>query len=165
MNAQLTPDARFYEFLLPQVFRGASLMFCFIPINEMALGTMHPREVQNASGLYNLMRNIGGAVGLATINTMIIDDTKRFANILGSHLIPTDAKVHYMTGSFERMFDLKVPNPELVSLAVIEQLVNRDAFIIALNDIFLAISMLFLSALFLVPFFSQPKKGVEVVGH
>ena len=165
LNAELTADSRFHEFLLPQIFRGASLMFCFIPINEMALGTMHPLEVQNASGLYNLMRNIGGAVGLATINTTIIDDTKRFANILGSHLVPTNPNVGYMKEYIGHMFALKVPNSDLVTLAFMQEIINRDAFIIALNDVFLAISALFLMALFLVPFFSQPKRVVEVVGH
>ena len=165
LNAQLTLDSRFYEFLWPQVFRGASVMFCFIPINEMALGTMHPSEVQNASGLYNLMRNIGGAVGLATINTAIGDDTKRFANVLGSHLIPTNPNVGYMQEYIGQMFALRVPNPDIVALAFMQEMINRDAFIIALNDIFLAISALFIGALFLVPLFSQPKKsGVEVVG-
>ena len=166
LNGHLTPDARFHEFLLPQMFRGASLMFCFIPINEMALGTMPHAEVQNASGLYNLMRNIGGAVGLATINTTLQDNTKRFSNILGSHLVPTDAKVYSMQGRFEDMFYLKVPNPEFTALDTMQQIMTRDAFIISVNDVFLALSFMFLSALVLVPFFQQPKPGAAVAaGH
>ena len=165
LNADLTPDSRFYEFLWPQVFRGAALMFCFIPINEMALGTMHPAEIQNASGLYNLTRNIGGAVGLAIINTAIGDDTKRFANILSSHLVPTDANVHYMQGFFHKMFALKVPHPDMMSLEIMNQMIMRDALIIAMNDIFLAISALFIGGLVLVPLFQQPKMKSEIVGH
>lgn len=165
LNGHLTPDARFHEFLLPQIFRGASLMFCFIPMNEMALGTMHHSEVQNASGLYSLMRNIGGAVGLAIINTTIMDDTKRFNNILGSHLVPTDASVYYMQRFFQHMFELKVPNSELVALDVMQQIMTRDAFIISVNDVFLAIAILFLGGLIFVPFFQQPKDRVAVNVH
>ena len=47
-------------------------MFCFMPINDLALGTVPKSEVQNASGLYNLTRNLGGAIGLAIINSLII---------------------------------------------------------------------------------------------
>jgi len=165
LNAELTSDSRFDEFLWPQVFRGASLMFCFIPINEMALGTMNPADVQNASGLYNLTRNIGGAVGLAIINTTLGDDTKRFANILGSHLVPTDANVYHMQGVFKQMFVLKVPHPDMASLEIIHRIINRDALIIAMNEIFLAISILFIVGLFLVPLFEQPRANSEIAGH
>ena len=48
-------------------------MYCFLPINSLALGTLPPEEVKNASGLYNLTRNLGGAIGLAVANTL--DDT------------------------------------------------------------------------------------------
>ena len=53
------------------MFRGFSLMLCMVPINNLALGTMPPQKIKNASGLFNLTRNLGGAVGLALINTML----------------------------------------------------------------------------------------------
>ena len=46
-------------------------MLCMVPINNLSLGTMPPQKMKNASGLFNLMRNLGGAVGLALINTML----------------------------------------------------------------------------------------------
>ena len=46
------------------------MMFVMLPVNQLALGTLPPAAVKNASGLYNLMRNLGGAVGLALINTI-----------------------------------------------------------------------------------------------
>ena len=53
------------------MFRGCSLMLCMVPINNLALGTMPPQKIKNASGLFNLTRNLGGAVGLALINTLL----------------------------------------------------------------------------------------------
>ena len=46
-------------------------MICMVPINNIALGTLPPDRIKNASGLYNLTRNLGGAVGLAVINTLL----------------------------------------------------------------------------------------------
>ena len=46
-----------------------------IPINNVALGTLPPERLKNASGLYNLMRNLGGAVGLAGLTTILNDRT------------------------------------------------------------------------------------------
>ena len=59
----LTADWDFYELLVPQILRGASLMLCMVPINNLALGTLSHDKLKNASGLFNLTRNLGGAVG------------------------------------------------------------------------------------------------------
>ena len=61
----LTSDWDFWELFWPQIFRGVGLMTAMIPINNVALGTLPPEQVKNASGLFNLTRNLGGAVGLA----------------------------------------------------------------------------------------------------
>src|ERR671921_93964 len=67
----LTKDWDFWELFVPQIFRGVGLMICMVPINNIALGTLPPERMKNASGLYNLTRNLGGAVGLALINTVL----------------------------------------------------------------------------------------------
>jgi DHA2 family multidrug resistance protein len=67
----LCQDWDFWELWWPQIFRGVGLMFAIIPINNIALGTLPPDSIKNASGLYNLMRNLGGAVGLAAIYTFL----------------------------------------------------------------------------------------------
>lgn len=73
MLTGLTPDWDFHELLWPQVLRGISLMLCMVPINNLALGTLEPSRMKGASGLFNLTRNLGGAVGLAVINTLLTD--------------------------------------------------------------------------------------------
>ena len=65
----VTKDWDFWELLWPQIFRGIGLMFAIVPVTNTALGTLAPERVKNASGLFNLMRNLGGAIGLAAINT------------------------------------------------------------------------------------------------
>ena len=69
----ITRDFDFYELLIPQILRGVGMMFAMVPTNNIALGTLPPDKVKNASGLFNLMRNLGGAVGLAVINTVLND--------------------------------------------------------------------------------------------
>src|ERR1700735_5425304 len=69
----VTSDWDFWELLWPQIFRGIGLMFAIIPVTNTALGTLPPERVKNASGLFNLMRNLGGAIGLAAINTAFND--------------------------------------------------------------------------------------------
>ena len=71
----ITRDYDFYELLVPQILRGIGMMFAMVPTNNIALGTLAPDRVKNASGLFNLMRNLGGAVGLAVINQVLNDRT------------------------------------------------------------------------------------------
>jgi len=75
LATQITADWTFGELLWPQIFRGFGLMLCMVPINNLALGTLPPQRIKVASGLFNLTRNLGGAVGLAVINQVIIDRT------------------------------------------------------------------------------------------
>src|SRR6202023_255059 len=67
----ITRDYDFYELLLPQILRGIGMMFAMVPTNTIALGTLPPDRVKNGSGLFNLTRNLGGAVGLAIINQVL----------------------------------------------------------------------------------------------
>ena len=71
MTASLTNQADFNELLVPQILRGIALMFCYLPANLIALGTMPSDKLKNAAGLYNLTRDLGGALGLATISTIL----------------------------------------------------------------------------------------------
>jgi MFS transporter, DHA2 family, multidrug resistance protein len=61
----LTKDWEFWQLFLPQVLRGFGMMFAIVPITNISLGTLAPERLKNASGLFNLTRNLGGAVGLA----------------------------------------------------------------------------------------------------
>ena len=59
------------ELFVPQVLRGFGMMFAIVPITSISLGTLKPEMLKNGSGLFNLMRNLGGAVGLAGLNTVL----------------------------------------------------------------------------------------------
>src|SRR5690606_18352309 len=83
---QLTADWDFYELLVPQILRGVSLMICMVPINNVALGTLSPDRIRNASGLFNLTRNLGGAVGLAVINTLLTQRSQEHYLRLSEHV-------------------------------------------------------------------------------
>src|SRR5215218_6689249 len=71
----ITREYDFYELLVPQILRGIGMMLAMVPTNTIALGTLPPDRVKNASGLFNLTRNLGGAVGLAVINQVLNERT------------------------------------------------------------------------------------------
>jgi DHA2 family multidrug resistance protein len=71
LSARQTITTDFAGMFWPQVIRGVAIMFCLLPPTSLALGLLQPARVADASGLFNLMRNLGGAVGLALIDSVI----------------------------------------------------------------------------------------------
>ena len=71
LSAFQTIDTDFAGMFLPQVVRGLAIMFCLIAPTNLALSRLAPSLVADGSGLFNLMRNLGGAVGLAAIDSLI----------------------------------------------------------------------------------------------
>jgi DHA2 family multidrug resistance protein len=71
LTATLTNQTGFWELFVPQVIRGLGLICCYLPANMIALGTLPQDKMTNAAGLYNLTRDLGGAIGLATIVTIM----------------------------------------------------------------------------------------------
>jgi DHA2 family multidrug resistance protein len=152
----LTKDWDFGELLLPQVLRGVSLMFCMVPINNLALGTLPPARLKNASGLYNLTRNLGGAVGLAIINTVINDRMDlHLARLHETVNWSRNAAVETLAaiqGSLSRLGS----DAELAGVKRLAGLVRREAQVMAFADAFTLLTGLFLVTALLVVFLRKP---------
>jgi DHA2 family multidrug resistance protein len=71
LNAFLTVNSDYNEVFWPQVVRGAVVMFCVLPSIRIALALQPLSQVNDASGLFNVVRNIGGAIGIAIMDTII----------------------------------------------------------------------------------------------
>jgi DHA2 family multidrug resistance protein len=160
----LTRDWDFDELLWPQILRGVSLMFCIIPINNLALGTLTPAQVKSGSGLYNLMRNLGGAVGLAAINTLLnnrfdlhitrLHETVTWANTRA--LAWLDAVQHRMGG---------LANPDVAALKQLAQMVRGQAYVMAFSDVFAAVTVAFLLMVPLLVIVRRPAGGAAAEAH
>jgi DHA2 family multidrug resistance protein len=139
----LTKDWDFGELLWPQIFRGVGLMFAIIPINNIALGTLPPDRIKNASGLYNLMRNLGGAVGLAAIYTFLNDRTDlhlaRLHEALNSAYRPALEALDKLAAHFQ------APGVDAHAMALKQLflMAHQEGVVMAFADVFLALTVLF----------------------
>src|SRR5262245_24716881 len=157
-----TAEWGFWEFALPQAVRGISLMMCFIPINTLALGTLPPDELKNASGLYNLMRNLGGAIGLAAINTVMIDQTALHTLRLSEHITAARPGVmNFLASLTQRYADLGVGDPKAAALQTLTRLTEREALVMTFNDTLLLMAGVFIGALILMPLIRKPRAVAE----
>ncbi len=152
LNSALTSQWGYWEMFLPQAVRGLSLMFCFVPINAVALGHLPPQKVQNASGLYNLMRNLGGAIGLATINTALSHRLDLHMLRLSESLTASRgivvATLDGLTAKFEPIMGV---GAEQAALKVLWQITRREATTMAFADVLMGVATVFACGVLLLP--------------
>jgi DHA2 family multidrug resistance protein len=79
LSLDLTPWILFW----PLFLSGFSIGFMFVPLNTLALGSLKPEQIGNASGIFNLMRNVGGSVGISLVTTL----AARRAQVQQTHLV------------------------------------------------------------------------------
>jgi MFS transporter, DHA2 family, multidrug resistance protein len=141
----VTKDWDFWELLWPQIFRGIGLMLAIVPITNVALGTLAPDRVKNASGLFNLMRNLGGAVGLAALNTVLDDrmdlHITRLHEAVGWSRGAATETLANMTARFQS-FGSDAP---AMALKQLTQLVHQQAAVMAFADVFLMLTVVFVA--------------------
>jgi DHA2 family multidrug resistance protein len=153
LNSFLTIESGYYMLFLPQAIRGLALMFCFIPINDIALGTIASTKLQNASGLYNLMRNLGGAVGLALINTYLVNHIKKASIIFSSQLnIDNLLQQESLMELFSNLF-LNYSTESLTGMhSFMSEFIYKESIVVTVNNIFICLSVFFMIILVLIPF-------------
>ncbi|EWY40241.1 MFS transporter [Skermanella stibiiresistens SB22] len=162
LNSILTAESDFYELFLPQAVRGFSLMMCFIPINTLALGTLPPAQLKNASGLYNLMRNLGGAIGLAAINTVLIERYALHMSRLSDNVTTSRPGVQDMLDGLSGRFSGVITgDPDLAALRMIRSVVEREAMVLTFTDCLLLMAGVFAFALLCMPLVRKPRAAVE----
>ncbi|SDM08171.1 MFS transporter, DHA2 family, multidrug resistance protein [Modicisalibacter muralis] len=150
MNANLTVESGFWQFFWPQVVRGLGLIMCLIPASRIALGTLPAAEVSNASGLYNVMRNLGGAVGLALLDT-VLDMREDFH--WNQLIVAVDSGRQVVVAElaqYQALFEGHVAEPYRAAIGMLAQRVTQQAEALAYNDIFLWLGLIYLACVPLV---------------
>jgi MFS transporter, DHA2 family, multidrug resistance protein len=163
-SAFQTRASDFDEMLLPQVVRGVAIMLCLLPPIRLALGHLPPEAVPDASGLFNLMRNLGGAIGLALIDTVIYGRATVIAERLGQALDRGDVETAKIVGLPLDRFLAHVPGTPLepAVLAYVRRAVERQATVEAINEAWAMAAMLTLAgvlALLLAPRILSPRRA------
>ena len=158
LNAQLTAEAGFWEFFWPQVMRGHGFIFCMICTTGIALGTLTPEEVKNGSGLFNLMRNLGGAIGLALINTGLHERQWHHYSHLSNRITDSHAPVRELLsqGGGALAGEVGSAAAQQALLGRLHGLVLREATVMSYNDVMLCMSAVCAIAIAMLLFADKP---------
>jgi MFS transporter, DHA2 family, multidrug resistance protein len=160
----MSRDYDFYELLMPQILRGIGLMCAMVPTNNIALGTLPPDRVKNASGLFNLTRNLGGAVGLAIINQVLNDRTDLHISRLQDRMNWGNATatetLNMLTQRMQGLGDAS-----LMALKQLSQIVHRQAVVMGYGDAFFILTLFYVGLSLLVMLLKKPAAMNSAPAH
>jgi DHA2 family multidrug resistance protein len=130
-----TFETDFDQMLWPQLVRGVAIMFCLLPPTRLALGHLAPERVPNASGLFNLMRNLGGAIGIALIDTVIWLRAPEHVDAIVQRLLAGDRATALFVGLPPERFVGKPLGPVDADIQELARpLVERAGLVSAINE-------------------------------
>ncbi len=131
MSAFETPRTDYAEMFWPQVVRGFATVLCLLPPIRIALGHLPVERVPDASALFNLMRNLGGAIGLALIDTVLFGRADGHGRALTERLLRGDAAAAEFVGLPNLQGAIQM-TPD--SMALARPWVEKAGLTIAVNE-------------------------------
>ena len=159
LSAGETNATDFTEMFWPQVMRGVAIMFCILPPTQLALGNLAGEAVADASGLFNMMRNLGGAIGIAVMDTIIYSRAPEHAQHLIDLLTGGDLSTAGLLGMTRETLSAALLDPS--AQATLSSLVHKAAFVQAVNDAWWYLGVITFAGLFVLPW----AKGTSGARH
>lgn len=136
MNVHLTSASGYDDFFWPQLIRGVGQILVLLSVSRLALGTLSPSAIGNGSGLFNVMRNLGGAVGLALIDTLLeMREDYHWNQMIGSINLGRQEVVDQLA-SYQSAF-AGLADPWRAGVEMISQRISVQAEVLAFDNLFL----------------------------
>jgi DHA2 family multidrug resistance protein len=158
------------QLLVPQILRGLPQVFAVAPSVTLGLGSLSPERLKYASGLFNMMRNLGGAVGIAVCGAILNSRTNYHFDAIAYHLNPANQPMNRLVaGAASRYGTMpgSVDDGHVAALKQLWHLAYREASTLAFADAFRAIMVAFVIATLLVPLLRKvvPPKAPPADAH
>ncbi|HTZ71715.1 MAG TPA: DHA2 family efflux MFS transporter permease subunit, partial [Acetobacteraceae bacterium] len=156
----ITHDWGWQQLLLPQLLRGSAQQFAVPPNVTMTLGSLPPARLKLASGLFNLMRNLGGAIGIAVCGTLLNNRTNLHFLRLAEHLTTSNPAavdlINRVTGAQTAAQSGDAVHGAVSALRLLWSLTLREAQTQSFADCFAVIGVCFVVATVMVPLLRKP---------
>jgi DHA2 family multidrug resistance protein len=146
----------------PQVLRGTALLLCLLPSMTLALGHRAGDDLANASAIFNLMRNLGGAIGIALIDTILERRAPLHAARLIERLQAGDTDAARLVGlPLDRFHGIPLGPIDQATKDQVYPLVERAALALSINEAWLALALLFALTLPVLPLLGRSRPATR----
>jgi DHA2 family multidrug resistance protein len=154
-----TLDAAYHDFVWPRVVLGIGLAMTFVPLTTLTLATIPKEEMGNATGIFNLMRNIGGSFGIAIATTVLARDSQFFQTQLVSRINSFGTKFRMSTEQLKTALIYRGVDSftaEKQATALIYNNIRRNAAMLSYNHIFWYVGLAFIAIIPLLLLLKRP---------
>ncbi|MBD0337467.1 MAG: DHA2 family efflux MFS transporter permease subunit [Cyanobacteria bacterium Co-bin13] len=166
--AHINPGTGSEALFWPLLWRGVSVVMMFLPLSLATLGSLPKADIPAGSGFYNLTRQLGGSIGIALLAT-VLDRRHTFHRaVLSEHITiydpQTQERLNALTGAMQSQgFDAATAHQQALSL--LSQTLDGQAMMLAFEDLFWVVGLIFLVTLPLVLLLGKGSKGAAVGVH
>jgi DHA2 family multidrug resistance protein len=166
----VTLGADYWALAWPRLVQGAGVGFIFVPLNTVALATISRERMGNATALLNVVRNLGGAIGVALLTTLLARRSQVHQTTLGGHIDIWDAETAERLRAWTAHFVAQGTDSftaQRRAVSVLYQEVTRQAQLLAFADDFWVLFLLFCGSLVLLPMLRRVRMAATrvEVGH
>jgi len=145
--SRLNLNAGYWNILWPQVFQGIALSFLFVPLMTLSMAGIAKEKLGNATSIFNLMRNLGGSVGIASMTTFLARRSQMHQNRLIENITAGSLKTREMLQGLETWFHTNGADSHTASRrawAVFYAMVERHASMLSFVEAFWVMGVMFL---------------------
>jgi DHA2 family multidrug resistance protein len=164
----LNLNVGYWEIFWAQFLQGLSLGFLFVPLTTVTMDPIPNEKMGNATSIFNLMRNIGGSMGIAMSTTMVARSGQKYINVLGTNVNPYSTQTQTMLNGLRDFFmssgsDFTTATQR--AYAAMFGLVSRHAAMLSFNHTYWTLAVLFVAIIPFVFLMKKPKNGKGLPAH
>ena len=161
-HAHFTTESGFHDFFWPLIFRGVGLGLIFVPLTNLALADLPMAKIPNGTGLFNLMRQLGGSVGIALSATLVQRFTAIHRADLMASVTPYSEATRERLGQITNALVARGDVPAIAqtkALGVLNGIVTQQAMMLSFEQLFLMFGGVFVLSLLLLPLMHRGRSG------
>jgi DHA2 family multidrug resistance protein len=169
--SRLNLNAGYWDIFWPQLLQGSSLGLLFVPLTTVTNDPIPRHEMGNATSLFNLMRNIGASIGIASVTTIVARHTQAHTNDLTQFISALNPAARATFESMKNMFMSRGMDATTASnqaYAAMFGIVQQQAAMMSYIDAFFLLAILFIAMLPLILLMKRPTKqgsAAEAMAH
>jgi DHA2 family multidrug resistance protein len=152
----------------PQMLAGSAIGFLFIPVNVVGTATLPRDQIGSATGAMNLMRNVGGSVGIAMAGTFLARRSQVHQTILSGHLTPENLTFNQAVYGFRGYIALHLPASGRglgPALGALYRILQQQAWLMAFVDVFEGLAVVAVASMLLVFLIRKVKVSAGALLH
>jgi MFS transporter, DHA2 family, multidrug resistance protein len=159
LTGVMDSDVGHLQLRLPLLLRALGFPFVIVPITNIATAGIEVSQAGSASGLFNMLRNLGGSVGIAMLGTLLTRREQFHSNHLGEAISLfnpiTTERITTLTNQFVAAgYDAVTAGK--MALGALDQIVRGQSFFLAYGDCFKVLAFALLACVAAVPFCRKP---------